>query len=227
MNFERLTEKFMSKEICWRLGTKIGQKFMALPYVDARAIQNRLDEVVGPFRWKDSYEVHTNGIICTLSIWCDQALVNGSAWVDKANGSPETNIEAFKGGISKAFIRAAVNWGIGRYLYDLKDLYAQEVDSNYPGARYHWVKKEGREIFWVPPSLPLSAISDREKLMKELGSKLRSLTDGCKNKELYAHYLAKLELSSGSDILNKDDEWLEEALLYLGELSDENNKQEA
>jgi len=42
-----LTENFHSSEIEWRLGRKMGGSHQALAYVDARAIQKRLDDVVG------------------------------------------------------------------------------------------------------------------------------------------------------------------------------------
>ena len=41
-------------------------------------------------------------------------------WVAKADGAGDTAHEAEKGGISDAFKRAAVQWGVGRYLYRLE-----------------------------------------------------------------------------------------------------------
>ena len=38
----------------------------------------------------------------------------------KADGAGQTDMEAEKGALSDALKRAAVRWGIGRYLYDLK-----------------------------------------------------------------------------------------------------------
>ena len=40
-------------------------------------------------------------------------------WVWKSNGAGQSDIEAEKGQFSDAFKRAAVLWGIGRYLYAL------------------------------------------------------------------------------------------------------------
>ena len=38
-------------------------------------------------------------------------------WISKSDGADDSNIEGAKGGLSDAFKRAAVKFGIGRYLY--------------------------------------------------------------------------------------------------------------
>jgi hypothetical protein len=68
-------------------------------------------------------------------------------WVWKANGAGNSDVEAEKGACSDAFKRAAVLWGIGRYLYDL--------DSP-------WVALNGRQI--SPDELPkLRALLEGKK----------------------------------------------------------------
>lgn len=81
-------------------------------YVDARAVMDRLDDVVGPACWMDSYQVGpAGGVMCTLAVRFEDQ------WVTKVDGAPVTDIEPVKGGYSDALRRAAVKWGIGRYLY--------------------------------------------------------------------------------------------------------------
>jgi hypothetical protein len=46
-------------------------------------------------------------------------------------------VEADKGGISDAFKRAAVKWGIGRYLYDLKSPWVP-CESRESGGKKYW-----------------------------------------------------------------------------------------
>lgn len=75
---------------------------------------DRLDEVCEPQNWKDSYRDDHGTTMCTLSIKI------GDEWVSKEDGSGDTDVEAEKGAVSKALVRAAVKWGIGRYLYDVK-----------------------------------------------------------------------------------------------------------
>ena len=82
-----------------------------LSYIDARDVMQRLDEVVGIDGWQDKYEWIGQRIICTLSVRI------GGEWVTKSDGADDSQIEGAKGGISDALKRAAVKFGIGRYLY--------------------------------------------------------------------------------------------------------------
>lgn len=88
---------------------------MVLAYIDARDVQDRLDEVVGVGNWMMTIEHQGPVAVCTLSIWC----ANREMWISKSDGAGATAFEADKGRISDAFKRAAVHWGIGRYLYGL------------------------------------------------------------------------------------------------------------
>ena len=117
--------------------TKDGKKGSALAYIDARDVMKRLDDIVGFENWSDEYyETKTGRLLCTLSIKI------GDGWVSKSDGAGDTNIEGAKGGISDAFKRAAVKWGIGRYLYYLP---------------VKWVAVENRRIV-TPPALPKWAL---------------------------------------------------------------------
>jgi hypothetical protein len=114
----RLSDPFPPDRVSWRVGSTTngdGGKVrgMALAYVDARDIMDRLDEVVGPANWQDKYRRDHETTICSLSIRV------GNEWVTKEDGSGDTDVEAEKGALSKALVRAAVKWKIGRYLYDL------------------------------------------------------------------------------------------------------------
>lgn len=89
-------------------------KAMALAYIDARDVMARLDEVCGPANWQDSYTETAKGrLLCTLSIRID------GEWIGKSDGAGNTDVEGDKGAISDSLKRAAVKWGIGRYLYDM------------------------------------------------------------------------------------------------------------
>jgi len=107
-----------------------------LSYVDARYVQDRLDEVVGPENWGTSFEDCNGGVRCTLSI-----NVAGFGWVDKEDVGVPSNIEPVKGAHSDAFKRAAVQWGIGRDLYEEREPddappTVQQQSGNTRGARY-------------------------------------------------------------------------------------------
>ncbi len=117
-------------------------------YVDSRAIQRRLDEVVGWENWQNDFEVTQTTIsksttsqnptapnktsneptfVCKLSIYSEEK----GEWLTKSNGAGSTDIEPVKGGLSNAFKRAASMFGIGRYLYDMKDIKCPINEGKY------------------------------------------------------------------------------------------------
>lgn len=113
-----LAAPFRDEQISWRIGStteKDGKlSGMALAYIDARDVMDRLDAVCGQAHWQDRYvETEKGRIICTLSI-----RIQGE-WIEKSDGAGDSDVESEKGAISDALKRAAVKWGIGRYLYDL------------------------------------------------------------------------------------------------------------
>ncbi len=116
--FEQLAAPFPADKVSWRVA-------MALAYIDARDVMERLDKVVGPSRWQARYSHADKKTICELSIFCQYEGTLGGEWVAKANGAGDSDIEAEKGAISDAFKRAAVMWGIGRYLYDVSSPWVQ------------------------------------------------------------------------------------------------------
>jgi hypothetical protein len=113
--FAALAAPFPPERVSWRVGSTNQDKTrgMALAYVDARDVQDRLTEVMGP-NWQCRYVPMPNGTTC-----CEIGLLIDGTWVWRANGAGNTDFEAEKGAYSDAFKRAAVMWGIARYLYDL------------------------------------------------------------------------------------------------------------
>ncbi len=160
----KLLEPFDEKFIEWRLqsagkskaGTIWGQ---ALAYINNRAIMDRLDEVVGPENWQNEYEKAPNGensTICGISILVQRD--GGSIeWVTKWDGADNSDIEAIKGGLSNSMKRAAVQWGIGRYLYDLETAWVTVTDE---GRFKNGKTKDGEFFSWNPPTLPTWALPE-------------------------------------------------------------------
>lgn len=141
-NFAELARPFSPEAIHWRSQSIAanGTSALALAYIDARDVMARLDDVCGPANWQDRYTETPKGrIICTLSIRV------GDEWIDKSDGAGNTDVEGDKGALSDALKRAAVKWGIGRYLYDLPATWA-ECDS---------YEKNGKKVFkdWTPQGL--------------------------------------------------------------------------
>lgn len=115
--FERLAAPFPPEAVSWRVGSTTGDKSkgMALAYIDSRDVQERFDAVLGPANWQRRHP-HVGGTTtCEIDVWCDER-----GWVTKTDGAGDTDVEAEKGSLSDSFKRAAVNWGVGRYLYSLE-----------------------------------------------------------------------------------------------------------
>ncbi len=89
---------------------------LELRYVTARTVMNRLDNVLGPENWWDQYLALEHSVLCTLTI----RLPDGST-VSKQDAGGYAGMtdqgDDDKSGYSDAFKRAAVKFGVGRYLY--------------------------------------------------------------------------------------------------------------
>ena len=167
--FARLTDPFDPADIEWRVQmagkTKSGNGMYAIlvPYVTNRAIQQRLDDVCTPVGWRNEYIYPTEkSVICGISILCPGEVPSTKFWLTKWDGAEETNIEAVKGGLSGAMKRAAIQWGIGRYLYKLESaIVTPQLDK--PQAMDGWImtkiKLEGRDqrVYYKRPTLPAFA----------------------------------------------------------------------
>ena len=128
--FEQLEAPFPEDAVSWRVGAtnakKLGvkpweaTKGIALAYIDARDVMERLDSVVGAGNWQCRYPLASGSLlICEIGILPQGA----TEFIWKANGAGDTDVEADKGKCSDAFKRAAVLWGIGRYLYGLPNVW--------------------------------------------------------------------------------------------------------
>ncbi|HEU0053413.1 MAG TPA: Rad52/Rad22 family DNA repair protein [Longimicrobium sp.] len=157
INYRALQAFFAADEIEWRVqqaGEKNGRIWaIAVPYVTNRAIQSRLDDVVGPANWRNEFRPGPDGgVMCGISIRV------GDEWVTKWDGAENTDVEGVKGGLSAAMKRAAVQWGIGRYLYALDESFAQIGDH----GRFRGKTRDGASFRWDPPELPAWALPPRE-----------------------------------------------------------------
>lgn len=119
------SKEFPRETIKWRVGRKgdPGTAY-ALAYITSRDVMNRLDEVVGMENWQSKHIAYGPKTICHIGI-----KINGE-WVWKSDGAGDSNFEPEKGGISDSLKRAAVQWGVGRYLYDFPKIWAKTYTSN-------------------------------------------------------------------------------------------------
>lgn len=124
------------------------QRGLVAPYIRAKPILRRLDDVMGPTGWRmDFHPAGDAGIICTLYLRLDRE------WIGKGNGAEYSQRASVRGGCSNALKRAARMWGIGAYLDGLKN---------------EWVPVVKRGESWAPtevPVIPDSMLPENERGM--------------------------------------------------------------
>ena len=139
----RLADPFPASVVGWKAQAVKNNRALAVCFIDARDVMDRLDDVFGVDGWQDSYDVLPEG-----SAVCRLAVRIGSEWVTKTDvGSPSEQPDSgdrMKAAYSDALKRAAVKFGIGRYLYSLPAIWTD----------YDSVKKQ----FSQTPSLPAWAL---------------------------------------------------------------------
>jgi len=109
--FAALAAPFEPEEV--KLRTQAGRQ---LHYVTARTVMNRLDEVLGPENWWDDFVPLEHSVICRLTIRLPdgQILIKSDAGGYAGMADPGDDD---KSGFADAFKRAAVKFGVARYLY--------------------------------------------------------------------------------------------------------------
>lgn len=146
-----LAEPFEESDVSWKPQAVKGSRAMAIAYIDARNVMDRLDAVVGLANWKDEYELVDGGVVCHLSVKIDGEWIHKSdvgSYSDQPDGG-----DRLKSAFSDSLKRAAVKFGIGRYLYRLDN---------------QWVDYDPSSKKMATPSLPGWARPDRTALSQHL-----------------------------------------------------------
>jgi hypothetical protein len=126
-----------------------GNRARAVPYIDAVVVQGRLDAVLGVAGWQDEFDVLPDGcVVCRLRIKV------GEDWIARMDvGAPSKQPDEGdrrKAAFSGALKRAAVKFGVGRYLHRVTP---QWLD-------YDPTKRQ----FAKPPRLPAEALQEGTRL---------------------------------------------------------------
>lgn len=132
---------FAPEDLEWRLQRVIEAKQLgiAVCYVTNRAIQTRLDDVVGPENWYNEFKPW-HGADKKDAQLCGISIRFGGQFITKWDGAEDSDIEPIKGGLSDSMKRAAVQWGIGRVLYNMDAVF---VDVEQRGKT--WYIKKGQQ----------------------------------------------------------------------------------
>jgi len=124
--FAALAAPFETHEL--KLRSTTGRQ---LTYITARTAMNRLDNVLGPENWWDEYVPSENSVLCRLTI----RLPDGSTLTKCDAGGYAGMADSGdddKSGYSDSFKRAAVKFGVARYLY--RDGVPAFVQERMPAA---------------------------------------------------------------------------------------------
>jgi hypothetical protein len=181
----KLQAYFPPDEVEWRVGpTNLDDgdeegRGMALPYIPARRVQQRLDNVVGPFGWQLKFNEPVNkqksmpaGVEASIGV---RDPFSPDQWVWKADVSQNTQTEPMKGGYSKAVVRAGVAWGVGRYLYYIDQDMWVDVEKKYGSVQF---KNE--------PDLPAEFRPENQPSHRFTNKQTRRLREACKGKSVEA-----------------------------------------
>ena len=75
-----LSAPFDPKDVKFKPQSVKNNRCLAMAYIDARLIQDRLDEVLGVENWQDRYEILPDG-----SVMCRLRVNLGGRWITKAD----------------------------------------------------------------------------------------------------------------------------------------------
>lgn len=126
----------------WRVQSfsKLKPQATCVAYIDARDAQDRLDKVC-LYGWERDHREIKKHVYAGVGIVMPSGRI---LW--RWDCGTESNQDAEKGEASDSFKRAAVNWGVGRFLYDLK---IQYVDANEKKTKDTWpyVVDRGKRVY--------------------------------------------------------------------------------
>lgn len=179
-------QRNLKKEIPykWRVQSFSKNKPQAtcVAYIDSRDVQDVLD---ANCVWSDRYYEENGMLFCEITIYAD-----GREYKRSDTGS-ESQADAQKGHSSDAFKRAAVKFGVGRFLYsiDIKYLKANEkkTNNNYPFV----VNESGSRVWnitdFINKSKPKTT-SNTPINLERLTARLNACRDVMQLEEVYKSF---------------------------------------
>lgn len=195
-----LREPFAPADVEWRIqqaGMSINNNpwAMVIPYVTNRAIQQRLDDVFG-LNWQNVQRQTSDskGYLCGISVKVDDE------WITRWDGAESTKIEPLKGALSGAMKRAGVQFGIGRYLYQMDEVFADCracKNRRDAGGNYQWVRPGNKDSWkafgmdWKDPTLPAWAMPHTDYTPFENAISSASTMDELRSTYIDAYKAAK------------------------------------
>jgi hypothetical protein len=160
----------------WRVQSYSKNKPVAtvMAYIDQRDLMDVLDAYC-EYGWQKKYEEVAGNLFCSIGINMPDGTTQ---W--RSDCGVESNQDAEKGRASDAAKRAGVNWGVGRFLYDMKIQYvttnAKKDAGNYP----HCIDEQGKQIWDLTeyinnknPDAPKAPVQIKEPTTEEKTSMMQ------------------------------------------------------
>jgi len=145
----KLAAPFDPNDVAWKPQAVRGNRALAVAYIDARTVAERLDQVVAG-GWSFDWEEASNGCVK------GKLNIRGTIRCDVGEQGDGPQGKTLKAAVSDALKRSAVQFGIGRYLYRLP---AQWVDYDAQYKRLarmpelpDWAKPDTEDKRPPPPS---------------------------------------------------------------------------
>jgi hypothetical protein len=168
-----LAEPFDPAEVHFKPGAINGNRALALAFITARAVMDRLDEVLGVDGWEDTYEPLPNGsVVCCLTCRIDGHLVRKTDVGSPSEQDDEG--DRTKAAFSDALKRAAVHFGVFRYGYRLPSQWCNCTTMERGGRTVFksWLQQPVLPAWALPKSTGLSL--QREAQLLDLIASTRS-----------------------------------------------------
>lgn len=154
----KLAAPFSPNDVAWKPQAVKGNRALAVAYIDARTVAERLDQVVAG-QWEFDWEEASNGCVK------GKLAIRGITRCDVGEQGDGPQGKTLKAAVSDCLKRAAVLFGVGRYLYRLP---AQWVDYDAQHKRLArtpelpaWAKPDAGGSERPPP--PSDELEDAEK----------------------------------------------------------------
>lgn len=110
---DELKKPFPPDQVKWKVQATKGKWSTFVPYVDARAVVDRLNDATGGY-WQDQYSEVSGLLLCKIGIYD----ASTGQWLWRQDTGTESREDKEKGHVSDAFKRASVKWGLGHDLYN-------------------------------------------------------------------------------------------------------------
>ncbi len=237
--FRALAEPFDPAEIKWRVThtNREGTRGAVIAYADPRAYTDRLTQLFTPTGWTRSFEVSTLSAITRMKrdkliqtgkvlVTCTLTIAGlgtqsdcGEEWADEENAMTSAQAQAFK--------RAASCYGLGRYLYNVREIWVSLDDRKQPiqfPALPKWALPAGRtSANALPTTGPKPTPAQRGPIDQKMTAKIEGFR-GALGKPIYKEILRLMaKVERARDIPNAQLQqqivhWMERALRGIEKL---------